>query len=276
MASSTSTNLYIVFGSNPVYGSPVNGEIDASLTTTGNADTEFVYPAPSAIPEGMAFDGWVWLSGGVGISTTESTLSVTNEGNYVLKVPRNSADNRSLSWTADNGWTVLDEGFQGFETYDGLIHQAGETGRYVDSAGEPMAIVGLFRRALTAELAYDANGGEAAPDSQTLTSGTAGAVSTSVPTRSGYVFLGWGLSSTDASPTYQPGDSITITADTTLYALWTKTVTLSYDAQGGSPTPDSDTGSTSTTTATSYTTTVTTDTPSKSGYTFLGWSDETP
>lgn len=48
------------------------------------------------------------------------------------------------------------------------------------------------------------------------------------PTRSGYTFQGWGISSGATSPTYQPGGTYTANASATLYAVWKQnTVTLS-------------------------------------------------
>lgn len=45
-----------------------------------------------------------------------------------------------------------------------------------------------------------------------------------VPTKSGYVFIGWGVSSSSTAPSYLPGGSITISEETkTLYAVWYKT-----------------------------------------------------
>ena len=45
-------------------------------------------------------------------------------------------------------------------------------------------------------------------------------MSSTKPTRSGYTFLGWGLSTTSTSASYQPGDSYTSNTSVTLYALW--------------------------------------------------------
>lgn len=84
-------------------------------------------------------------------------------------------------------------------------------------------------------LTYNANGGSGAPSSQTLTPGVAATLSSTKPTRTGYTFLGWSTSSTATSATYSAGGSITISADTTLYAVWkVNTYTITYNANGGS------------------------------------------
>ena len=68
-------------------------------------------------------------------------------------------------------------------------------------------------------------------------SSTSVTISSTKPTRSGYTFLGWSTSSSATSASYQPGSTITISGNTTLYAVWQtnpiSTYTLSYNANGG-------------------------------------------
>ena len=72
---------------------------------------------------------------------------------------------------------------------------------------------------ITYTVSYDANGGSGAPSAQTKTYGVALRLSSTVPTRSGYIFLGWATSSTGAVA-YQPGDNYTTNASVKLYAIW--------------------------------------------------------
>ena len=69
---------------------------------------------------------------------------------------------------------------------------------------------------------YHANGGTGAPASQTKYYGNDLTLSDTIPTRSGYTFVGWSTSSSDTSATYSPGDSYTVNASRTLYAVWEK------------------------------------------------------
>ena len=55
---------------------------------------------------------------------------------------------------------------------------------------------------------------------QTKTLGEALTLSSTVPTRTGYTFLGWATSADADAAEYQPGDSYTDDADVTLYAVW--------------------------------------------------------
>ena len=118
-------------------------------------------------------------------------------------------------------------------------------------------------------VSYNANGGSGAPASQTKYHGTALTLRSTVPTRSGYKFLGWSTSSTATSPTYTAGGSYTANANATLYAVWEKNptqYTVSYNANGGSGAPASQTKSENVAITLSSTK------PTRSGYTFLGWS----
>ena len=71
----------------------------------------------------------------------------------------------------------------------------------------------------TYTISYNANGGTGAPGSQTKTHGQALTLSSTVPTRTNYIFQGWATSST-GTPTYQPGGTFTANANTILYAIW--------------------------------------------------------
>ena len=69
-------------------------------------------------------------------------------------------------------------------------------------------------------ISYDANGGESAPEKQIKQYGKALKLSTDVPMREHYTFLGWAASKTAASAQYKSGASYTKNADITLYAVW--------------------------------------------------------
>lgn len=119
-------------------------------------------------------------------------------------------------------------------------------------------------------ISFNANGGSGAPSSVTKYYGVDLTLPTTVPTRSGYTFKGWGTSSTSTSPSYQPGGNYTSNSGRTLYAIWESnaptTYTVSYNANGGSGAPASQTKTKNVTLTLSSTK------PTRSGYTFLGWS----
>ena len=79
-------------------------------------------------------------------------------------------------------------------------------------------------------LGYDANNGTNAPDgsSAEIVAGNSATftISDSVPTRTGYNFLGWATNKDATSAEYRSGGSITISSNTTLYAVWKKISTF--------------------------------------------------
>ena len=79
-------------------------------------------------------------------------------------------------------------------------------------------------------LGYDANNGTNAPDgsSAEIVAGNSATftISDSVPTRAGYDFLGWATNKDATSAEYSSGGSITISSNTTLYAVWKKISTF--------------------------------------------------
>ena len=79
-------------------------------------------------------------------------------------------------------------------------------------------------------LTFDANGGESAPEAAKVTVNTAYTIPEAAPTLEGDTFLGWTLTPYNAVPDYKAGDTLTLTGDTTLYAVWEKHSTELADA----------------------------------------------
>ena len=79
-------------------------------------------------------------------------------------------------------------------------------------------------------LGYDANNGTNAPNgsSAEIVAGNSATftISDSVPTRTGYDFLGWATNKDATSAEYSSGGSITISSNRTLYAVWKKISTF--------------------------------------------------
>lgn len=147
---------------------------------------------------------------------------------------------------------------------------------------------------------YNSQGGSAVDQTRGSKSSNAASVSvsasvsTTVPTKTGYTFNGWNSKSDGSGTNYAAGDSISHTFTrqatwdhtetihgieynyftvsnqshtTTIYAKWTVlTYTVSYNANGGSGAPSAQTKTYGVTLTLSSTQ------PTRTGYTFLGWS----
>ena len=75
-------------------------------------------------------------------------------------------------------------------------------------------------KAKTYIVQYDANGGSGAPTNQIKTYGKNLTLSSTIPTKENYNFLGWGISSSSTTITYNPGDTYSSNAAIVLYAIW--------------------------------------------------------
>lgn len=69
-------------------------------------------------------------------------------------------------------------------------------------------------------LRYDANGGSGSIAEQTGRYGVAITLSTEQPTKNGFRFTGWAKAADAAAAECQPGGSLALTENTTLYAVW--------------------------------------------------------
>jgi len=133
-------------------------------------------------------------------------------------------------------------------------------------------------KAITYTIKYNANGGSGAPSSQTKTYGKTLTLSSTIPIRTSvedngtlteYTFKGWATSSTSTAVEYKAGASYTANAAVTLYAVWSRTVSVnlydvSYNTNGGSEVIPQ--------IKIKGETLVLRDTiPVKNGYTFAGW-----
>lgn len=89
----------------------------------------------------------------------------------------------------------------------------------------------------------------------------------SAPTRTGYTFQGWSTSSS-ATSGYNAGSAVSVSGSTTFYAVWRRnTITVTYNANGGSGGPGSQTVNTNSSfniNGSNY--------PTRNNYIFKGWS----
>ena len=121
------------------------------------------------------------------------------------------------------------------------------------------------------KITYNANGGTGVPSSQNKRYGISITLSDKKPTKSGYDFLGWGSSSTSTSPVYNVSDTYSNNESITLYAIWGKKVSISYDANGGNTSPDTQTGMIYNSDS-SCKISLSSTKPERDGYTFIGWN----
>lgn len=120
------------------------------------------------------------------------------------------------------------------------------------------------------KVTYNANGGTGTPSAQTKYKDQNLTLSSTKPTKPGYLFLGWSTSSTATTATYSAGQTIAAnvlnTSNTTLYAVWkANTYTVSYDANDGENAPGEQTKNYD------EDLTLSKNIPTRANYTFKGW-----
>ena len=187
--------------------------------------------------------------------------------------------NQSIVATSNSAWSTSNQFWIGYWTIDrtrGTSNESYSLGtafyniEYGGGSGYCHATYTVPARP-SYTITYNANGGTNAPSPHSYYYGYNTSLSTQVPTRFGYNFLGWSIYSTATTASYSPGQSWSGTNDTnyTLYAVWEqKKVTITYDANGGTNAPSPQTVAFGTNQ--SLFTTI----PTRKDYLFLGWSAE--
>ena len=152
-------------------------------------------------------------------TTTTQTIDVR----YGPKTTSSTTD-----WEISSGYNITGGLVKGATTNTFTITNAGIPSTYAYTVGGvglnfysivSGATITIVTEEADFELIYDANGGEGAPASVTNIdySSTSFKVSSTAPTREGYLFRGWALTSTATAAAYVGND--TITTDTTTTTL---------------------------------------------------------
>ena len=185
-----------------------------------------VTPTPSAPDMVFASQGsysdritvaWGYLSDGNSARSYEVYRSTTKSGSktYLGETQELSYDDRTAAYgTTYYYWIKGKNGSKtsGYSTWeaDGWL-------------GEPDYITVSFK----------ANGGTGSMSSQTFAQGVSQKLSANAFTRSGYEFIGWATSS-GGSVVYSDQQSISLSANKTLYAVW-KVIDGAFDLRFGTP-----------------------------------------
>lgn len=147
---------------------------------------------------------------------------------------KNTFDSRSYTvkmWNSSGkllytqtGFTNLSQKFRFVDTGVFQFQVIAVNNRYPDyeTASDKVKITVTNEKA-EYTITYNANGGSGAPAAQKAKEGESTKLSSTIPTRSGYQFIGWSKSNSSSTADYQAGGSITVTSNITLYAVWQHT-----------------------------------------------------
>lgn len=214
---------------------------------------------------GYTFKGWATSSGGSvayasGASYTANAsvtlYAVWQANTYTIKYNANGGTGAPSSQTKTYGVTltlsstkptrtsVNDDGVTTTYTFKGWATSSTATSvsyasgaKYTANASVTLYAVWSTTTTVTQyDVTYNTNGGsDVSP--QVKKKGTALTLRSTVPTKNGYTFKGWGLSEDTTTVSYAAGASYTKDADIVLYAVWTPwTHTVQFNLNGGTGT----------------------------------------
>ena len=152
-----------------------------------------------------------------------SIASIETEG--ALTIPSNAF---TLSGYAFNGWNTSPDG-------TGTVYSAGQS----ITVTSDLTLYAIWIRQYT--VSFNANGGTGTVAS-IVTTGTTVTLPANGFTRSGRVFGEWNTASDRSGTSYSPGQTMTISSDVTIYAIWKYTISyyksfdVGYQSYWGSPT----------------------------------------
>ena len=219
----------------------------------------------------------IWFWSKYSVDDSNNTLYWNNDATKAT-TSKGSVD---INTTVDSGsgWSTSNQ--KKLKTYTWEVARGTSAKTYncaakltgVDRVGATMSVSTSYTIPALAsyKVTFNANGGTGAPSTQTKYYGKTLTLPSTIPTRSGYTFLGWGTSSDDLVATYSADGSYTSNSAITLYALWRKIITLRYNANGGSGNIGNEAVNVYNST-TNYTFKISSTKPTRAGYTFLGWS----
>ena len=120
-------------------------------------------------------------------------------------------------------------------------HQFANAGTYYVFLKDAVGNISNSNKIVLYKVEYDLNGGTGTVNYQIKLHGNDVVLSDVTPTRSGYVFLGWDTNKdahTD-TPTYAKKGTYKDNSNVKLYAIWRKTVTITYNSNSGFTTNNS-------------------------------------
>lgn len=245
--------------------------------TIYNTETSYTFTVSNNVPSraGYTFKGWAKsasatsasYSSGSSLTLSSSTtiyavwqsinhqLTVNPNGGY--RVSDNNTNNVvytcnygktiTLSKLARNSYDLV--GYKLTATSDGSVIIGGSKVTFNADAQTADFTQGTFDVTATAQwtkktytVTYNANGGAGAPPNQNKTHGTNLTLSSSIPTKTNSIFLGWGAAIGTETILYYPGDTYSTNASITLYAVWeSPKYIINYNANGGIGVPNSQT-----------------------------------
>ncbi len=262
MPSNNSTNYYAVFADEVTSGSGSAGWSETAITDLTSSDVFVIVGTNNSGAYAMTNDnGTSSAPAATSVTISDGKISSTVADNLKWNISGNATDgytfypNGSTStWlyctNTNNGVRVGTNDNKAFTISSGYLYNTA-TSRYVgiynssdwrcytssstNIGGQSFAFYKYASGGTTTYTGYttsctaptevtvifNANGGTGTMSDQVVSYNNATALTANAFTRTGYSFAGWATTA-DGSKTYDDQESVTLTKNTTLYALWTK------------------------------------------------------
>lgn len=233
----TSSDVFVIVGTNSS-GSRALPNDATSASPTAESVTISAGKITSAVADklkwnisGNSSDGYTFYPNGDSESWLYSNTTASSGSNTNIRV---GTGNRKV-WSFDSDShivtndTYTDRYLSLYSTTDFRGYTSSGTSEttftfYKYSAGSSSTYSG-YTTSCTAPtevtVTFNANGGTGSMSDQVVDYNTATALTANTFTRTGYSFAGWATTA-DGSKAYDNQESVTLTKNTTLYALWTK------------------------------------------------------
>ncbi len=168
----------------------------------------------------------------VNIKMGESTdVKITLSGVFPDSATLGITYDTSIISVTNSGQTFTFKGLKsGTCTYKITVYSDSSKNVYICSKSISVTV-----SPITYTISYNANGGTGAPASQTKTHDIPLTLSSTIPKRTGYTFMGWAKSNTATGTSVYPGTILTSNSSYTFYAVWENAVQLYYNGSFSSP-----------------------------------------
>ena len=160
-----------------------------------------------------------------GSSATRTSASVSFGSNADLSVTASKSGYTFVGWNTDRNATT------GLSSYTMPSNNA--------------TLYAIFKKTIAATVYSGSNRSTVTTASVTVYNNTVSGnvtLPTSYGSVSGYSFSGYRTDTSATSRSYTAGQSVSLSNSTTFYAVYTKTITVSYNANGGNSTPGTQSG----------------------------------
>ena len=163
----------------------------------------------------LGFSGTI-EGGGSGTAVCSGSRNITENGNTITTFSMSNI--RSQSRTASISSPTATIGWNGSSSVSVWKNDGSgvQYGAAWGSGSGSTTLTSPFQYIIT----YNDNGGVNGPGVKAVFNGETPTISLIEPTRSNRTFLGWSTSNTSRTAEYAPGDTITLSSNITLYAIW--------------------------------------------------------